>query len=269
MSFQLHIQTPPQPPYSHLRDCWRALEGQGVDALWTWDHFFTENTPGDFEGWTLLAALAEATNRARIGVFVTAATFRHPSLLAKMAATVDHVSEGRLITGLGAARLPSEHEAFGIEWPSPAQRVRRLREQIDILDGLATGEPFSYEGRYARLRGARGIPAPVQRPRTPILIGAHGPRMLALTAQRAQYWNAFVTPDALAALNPSLDRMCAAAGRDPSDLKRLPAVLLDQATPDYLSGLRDVGADGVVLVASSNDASDISAKLHACRAAVR
>ena len=253
MAFPIHVQTPPLPPYRAIRETWLALEAAGVEAIWTWDHFFTEFTPGDYEGWSLLAALAEATSAVKIGVLVTAATFRHPSLLAKICTTVDHISDGRLIIGLGMARLETEHRAFGIPWLTSGQRFRRMRECLDVIDGLATGEPFSYEGRHAVLHEARGHPLNIQRPRPPVLIGAHGPQMTRFAAERAEMWNGFGYPEHHLEHKQRVDAACREVGRDPATLQRLASVYQAEWNREGLAAYRDAGATGAILISGSND----------------
>ncbi len=257
MSWEVHVQTPPQPPYARLRDTWRALEDAGYDGLWTWDHFYTETTPGDYDGWTLLAGLAEATSRARLGVLVTAVTFRHPALLARVATTVDHVSGGRLIVGLGAARLASEHETFGVPFPTTGARIERLEETCQVLDGMWRGEPFSLRGAHVELRDATGHPRPLQSPRPPVLIGGHGPRMMAVAARHADWWNGFGSAAEHRDLNRRLDAVCAEQGRDPRTLRRLASVWQSQVTPETAAQYREAGADGVVVIAHDNDAAPL------------
>lgn len=250
--FEVHVQTPPQPPYSQVRRTWRDLERAGVDGLWTWDHFFTEWTPGDFEGWSLLAALAEATDQARVGVLVTAATFRHPGLLAKIVTTVDHVSEGRLIVGLGAARLAAEHEAFGLAFPPPGERVKLVEQTCRVLAGLGSGR-LTMASDHLCFENAPGDPLPLQRPQPPILIGAHGPRLIEVTARYAQYWNCFGSLEEQVAIAKRMDATCERVGRDPASLRRLPALLPAMVKPGAAARYRDAGFDGVILIAPSND----------------
>jgi len=260
--FEIHVQTPPRPPYRRVRDTWRALEDAGYDALWSWDHYFTETTPGDYDGWTLLAALAEATQRARLGVLVTAVTFRQPALLARIATTVDHVSDGRLVVGLGAARLAAEHEAFGVEYPSGGERVRRLDETCQVLERMWSGERFSFTGRHARITDAAGYPTPLQSPRPEVLIGGHGPRMLEVAARHADWWNGFGSPEDHAQLNTRVDAACERAGRDPRTLKRLASVWQSQVEPGTAERYREAGADGIVVIAHGEDV-DALVRIHA------
>ncbi len=201
---------------------WRLFERLGFDSAWDCDHYVQPSRPhGPYlEGWTLLAALAARTERLRIGVLVSCNTFRHPALLAKEAVTVDHVSGGRLELGLGAGWYRPEHEMYGIDFPPPGELVGRFREAVEIVDGLLRGEVLTYDGRYYRLREAEFRPGPVQRPRPPLTLGAHGPRMLRIVARHADAWNSHGTLEEIRARNETLDEACAEIGRDPREIVR-------------------------------------------------
>lgn len=204
----------------------------GFDHAWLVDHLMPTDPPLDrpaFEAWTALAALAALTSRVRVGVLVTSNTFRHPSLLAKQAVTVDHLSGGRLILGIGTGWYPEEHRRFGIDFPSAAERVDRLEETLEVLDRLGSGEVATYRGRHHRLGGALALPRPVQRPRIPILIAAHRPRMLRLAARFADIWDTFATIEGTATQGVTTDlrervaafeTACRACGRDPATVRR-------------------------------------------------
>jgi alkanesulfonate monooxygenase SsuD/methylene tetrahydromethanopterin reductase-like flavin-dependent oxidoreductase (luciferase family) len=204
----------------------------GFDHAWLVDHLMPTDPPHDrsmFEAWTSLAALAAMTTRVRLGVLVSSNTFRHPSLLAKQAATVDHVSGGRLILGIGTGWYSDEHRRFGLDFPAAPERVERLEEALEILDRLGSGGAATHEGRFYRLEGALALPRPVQRPRIPILIAAHRPRMLRLAARHADIWDTFPTIDGTATQGVSSDlaervkafeAACHAAGRDPITVRR-------------------------------------------------
>jgi F420-dependent oxidoreductase-like protein len=201
---------------------WRLFERLGFDSAWDCDHYVQPSRPDGpyLEGWTLLAALAARTERIRVGVLVSCNTFRHPALLAKEAVTVDHVSAGRLELGLGAGWYEPEHEMYGIDFPAPAELVGRFREAVEIVDRLLRSEQVTYEGRHYRLREAAFRPGPLQRPRPPLTLGAHGPRMLRIVARHADAWNSFGTPEQIRERGAVLDESCAAIGRDPSEIVR-------------------------------------------------
>lgn len=150
-----------------LRAVWRIADEAGFDHLWAFDHFdpIFADVQGDvFEGMTLLAAMAEATSRVRIGLMVTGNTYRHPGVLAKMATTIDHVSGGRLEFGLGASGAEVEHTMLGIPFQTPGERIRRLGEALAVCRMLWTEDNVSFAGRYYTLSGATQNPKPLQRP---------------------------------------------------------------------------------------------------------
>jgi F420-dependent oxidoreductase-like protein len=201
---------------------WQLFERLGFDSIWDCDHFVQPSRPTGpyFEAWTLLAALAARTERIRVGVLVTSNTFRHPALLAKQAATVDHISNGRLDVGLGAGWYEPEHHTFGLEFPGPAELVGRFREAVEIVDSALRQDTTSYAGTYYQLEQAPFRPAPLQQPRPPLMLGAHRPRMLRIVAQYADTWNSFGTVDEMRERNGILDEQCAVVGRDPSTIVR-------------------------------------------------
>jgi len=218
--FGIHtIQTTSWP---ELRDQWQWFEELGFDSLWLPDHFFP--TAGRdkpiLEAWTTLAGLAMVTSRARIGVLVSSNTFRHPALLAKQAVTVDHQSEGRLELGIGAGWFVEEHEVFGIDFPETKTLVDRFAEAVALIDEYLRNDQTTFDGEHYQLRGAYNRPAPVQQPRPPLVMGAHGPRMLKLVAKYADTWNSFAPADELHRRNDQLTGFCEAIGRDPATLKR-------------------------------------------------
>ncbi|HSR22335.1 MAG TPA: LLM class flavin-dependent oxidoreductase [Candidatus Eisenbacteria bacterium] len=201
---------------------WRLFERLGFDSAWDCDHFLQPSRPhGQYlEAWTLLAALAARTERIRVGVLVSSNTFRHPALLAKEAVTVDHVSGGRLELGLGAGWYEPEHAMYGIELPPPRELVDRFEEAVEVVDGLLRGRLTSYEGRHYRLRDPHFQPPPAQRPRPPLTLGAHGPRMLRIAARYADAWSSFGTAEQIRSRNGILDEACGAIGRDPGQVLR-------------------------------------------------
>jgi F420-dependent oxidoreductase-like protein len=177
--------------FADLLGFWRFLDEEtAIESVWTMDHLVTPmvETLSDmpcFESYTLLAAAAQATRRLRLGCLVTANTFRPPGLLAKMAVTLDHVSEGRLILALGAGWHEAEHRAFGIPLPPLRERLERLEEAAALLRAVLTAEkPVSYHGRYYQLEGARFEPGFVQRPHPPLMIGGGGERRTLRTVAR-------------------------------------------------------------------------------------
>lgn len=209
-------------PYPTLVERWQYFESLGFDSLWDCDHYVQPSRPTGpyYEGWTLLAALAACTKRARIGVLVSSNTFRHPALLAKEAATVDHISNGRLDLGIGAGWYVPEHEMYGLDFPPPAERVARFRECVEIVDALLRNEVTTYAGKYYQLQDAAFRPGPVQQPRPPLVLGGSKPKMLRIVAEYADTWNAFGSVEEMRERNALLDAQCAAIGRDPKEISR-------------------------------------------------
>jgi alkanesulfonate monooxygenase SsuD/methylene tetrahydromethanopterin reductase-like flavin-dependent oxidoreductase (luciferase family) len=202
----------------------KFAEDLGFDCAWGFDHL--ASIPGDqagetFEGMTTLAALSGLTRHIRLGLLVSGVTYRHPSVLAAQAMTVDHASGGRLNLALGAAWNEAEHQALGIPFPRVSARFDLLADTIEVINRLFSGDQVSYDGVVTSLDKARMLPRPVQRPRPPIWIGGTGPmRTLPLTAWYADGWHAYGTPTSL---NPSmrrLDELVDAAGRVPSAVLR-------------------------------------------------
>jgi F420-dependent oxidoreductase-like protein len=209
----------------------RLAETLGFDGVWGFDHFepmYGEGPGETFEGMTTLAALAGVTSQIRLGLLVTGVTYRHPSVLAAQALTIDHASHGRLELALGAAWFDKEHHELGIPFPPAGERFDVLEDALEILTRLYTGEVVSYEGRRISLKGAQMRPLPVQRPHPPFWVGGTGPRRtLPLAAKYADVWHAFGTPTSLRPVNERLDELATEAGRDPSAIVRAGSLSLD------------------------------------------
>jgi alkanesulfonate monooxygenase SsuD/methylene tetrahydromethanopterin reductase-like flavin-dependent oxidoreductase (luciferase family) len=217
---------------AQVQDEFGLAEELGFDVAYLVDHLVDTDGPPEnpcHESWTLLAALATMTRRIRLGVLVTSNTFRHPAVLLKSAVTVDHISGGRLILGLGAGWHEDEHRRYGIPLPPPAERVDRFEEAVELISLLMGQERTTYEGRHYRLDDARLEPRPVQQPRIPILIAAHRPRMLRIAARFADQWDTFAelagaategVTTSLAERVAALDAACRAVGRDPATIRR-------------------------------------------------
>ncbi len=239
------IQTPQTGTWPEMLERWRRFEALGWETLWLPDHFVPPFRPDGplLEAWTLLAALAAQTERVRLGVLVSSNTFRHPPLLAKQAATVDHISGGRLELGLGTGWFVPEHEMFGIPFPEPAELVARFREAVEVIDRLLRHDVTTYEGRYYQLREAPFRPAAAQRPRPPLTLGAQGPKMLRIAAEYADRWNTIGTVAEVRDRNAVLDEQCAAVGREPRRILRsllyVPAQMPAEAPWASLDAFRD------------------------------
>jgi alkanesulfonate monooxygenase SsuD/methylene tetrahydromethanopterin reductase-like flavin-dependent oxidoreductase (luciferase family) len=218
-------------PWDEVVSRVRFAEDLGFDGAWGFDHFqpmYGEGPGEAFEGMTALAALAGQTSRIRLGLLVTGVTYRHPSVFAAQALTIDHASHGRLELSLGAAWFDQEHDALGIPFPSTGERFDLLEDALEMVTRLFTGEVVSYDGRVVSLRDARLRPVPVQQPHPPIWIGGNGPRRsLPLVARYADVWHAWGTPNSLREANERVDELAATAGRDPSAILRAASLSLD------------------------------------------
>ncbi|MBA2280016.1 MAG: LLM class flavin-dependent oxidoreductase [Acidimicrobiia bacterium] len=218
-------------PWDELVSRVQFAEELGFDGAWGFDHFqpMYGDGPGEtFEGMTTLAALAGVTTRLRLGLLVTGVTYRHPSVFAAQAVTVDHASHGRLELSLGAAWFDKEHGELGIPFPSTSSRFDLLEDALEIVQRLFTGDVVSYEGRVVSLKDAQLRPPPVQQPGPPLWIGGTGPRRtLPLVARYADVWHAFGTPNSLGEANARIDELAAEAGREPSAIMRAGSLSLD------------------------------------------
>lgn len=203
---------------------WEAADTVDVwESAWTGDHFypFLGDASGPcFEGWILLTALAARTRRLRVGVLVSGMPHRHPAVLAKMAATLDIVSGGRLELGLGAAWNQMECGAYGIELGSPRTRIDRFEEGVEVVASLLTNATTNFDGQYYKLTDARCEPKPIQRPRPPITIGGSGERRtVGVVARWADHWDlGFTPPSDVPRKLALLAERCAAIGRDPHEI---------------------------------------------------
>ena len=227
----------------------RYVEAAGFDGAWVFDHFkplYGRGPAPCLEGWTLLSALAAATTRIRLGTLVTGMTYRHPSVLAAEAVTVDHVSGGRLELGVGASWFEREHQELGIPFPRTAERVDRLEEGIEVMRLLMTTDDASYEGRHYRLRQATYRPRPVQRPYPPLWLGASGERrMLPLVGRVADAWHCFASGDDYARKWAIVARSAEAAGRDPEAIVRSASLSLSEPWDEVRRAADDHRANGV------------------------
>ena len=207
-------------------------ESAGFDGAWVFDHFsplYGDPNGPCLEGWTLLAGLAAITSRIRLGVLVTGITYRHPSVLATEAITVDHVSNGRLELGVGAAWHQPEHQALGIPFPPVKERAERLEEGVQVIRLLMTKDRASFSGRHYQLGNASYHPRPVQRPHPPIWIGASGEQlMLPIVARQADAWHAFGSDDSMVRKSRLLDELAEKAGRDPKAILRSASLSLSR-----------------------------------------
>jgi F420-dependent oxidoreductase-like protein len=243
----------------------QLAEDVGFDGAWGFDHFqpmYGEGPGETFEGMTALAALAGLTSRIRLGLLVAGMTYRHPSVFAAQALTIDHASHGRLELSLGAAWFDKEHRELGIPFPSTGERFDLLEDALEIVTRLFTGEVVSYEGRRVSLHDAQLSPPPVQRPRPPIWVGGSGPRRtLPLAARYADVWHSFGTPNSLREASARIDELAEKAGRDPSEIVRAASMSLDdlETARKHASKWRDAGFGYIVCGWPEAGASQVEA----------
>jgi F420-dependent oxidoreductase-like protein len=247
------IKTAPQhTTWDAMLEVWRAADDiELFESAWPFDHFypiFSDSTGPCLEGWITLTALAQATRRLRLGTLVTGIHYRHPAVLANMAATLDIISGGRLELGIGAGWNEEESGAYGIELGTPRERSDRFEEACAVLTALLTQETTTFKGSYYQLTEARCEPKPVQRPHPPICIGGSGKlRTLRTAARYAQHWN-FVggTPDEFRAARDVLHQHCADIGRDPAQIllsSHVPYTGDPAATADNAAALAAAGVE--------------------------
>jgi alkanesulfonate monooxygenase SsuD/methylene tetrahydromethanopterin reductase-like flavin-dependent oxidoreductase (luciferase family) len=218
-------------PWSENASRVRFAEDVGFDGVWGFDHFqpMYGHGPGEcFEGMTTLAGWAGITTRARMGLLVTGMTYRHPSVFAAEAITIDNISNGRLELSYGAAWFEAEHRALGIPFPDLKDRVDAFEEAIQIVRGLLTADAFSFEGKHFSTDTATLHPRPVQTPHPPIWVGASGERrMMPIAARYADVWHSFGPVEVLSGKSQRISEHAAAAGRDPSEIMRAGSISLD------------------------------------------
>jgi alkanesulfonate monooxygenase SsuD/methylene tetrahydromethanopterin reductase-like flavin-dependent oxidoreductase (luciferase family) len=246
--------SPMHTTYQQILRTWQqADEVPAIEHAWLWDHMLPLSGPKDgpiYEGWTLLTALAAQTRRLRLGLLVTNNQIRQPAVLGKIATTLDVISHGRLVLGIGAGgTLPAgtprtvdqhpglaEYLAYGLPVTTPAEGLAKLAETIEIVRRMFTEDVFDFDGHHYSLTGTRNEPKPVQPGGPPILIGGSGTRMLRLIAEHADIWNAPGPPHAstefLAERNHVLDQQCEAIGRDPAAVVRSTQVIFTGDDPE-------------------------------------
>ena len=262
----------PDAPFPTLVQRWRQVEELGFDFLFVADHYrhTREALLPWFDGWSALAAMAYETRRVRIGPLVANSVLRHPAVLAKTAAAIDHLSQGRLELALGKGVEESDHMAVGVPYWTARERAARFGEYVEIVDGLlrSSETPFTYEGHYYSTREATIAPAPVQRPRPPITVGGQSPSVRRVAADRADCWNTFALGEVpfdeivetVRTQNQELDELCAQQDRDPALLRRSLVCwkpLDPWETPDafarIVASFRDAGISEVTVMWPPDD----------------
>jgi|SRR5580658_6839901 F420-dependent oxidoreductase-like protein len=242
-------------------------ESTGWDSAYFADHFMpngpdTEPLAGDMlECWSVIAALAASVPRITLSPLVTSVTYRHPAVLANIAAAVDRISDGRLVLGVGAGWQANEHDAFGISLGTIKQRLDRFEEAVQILDSMLHSPRTSFEGTYFHVKDAPNQPAPVQ-DRLPLLVGGGGEeRTMRIAARYADQWNAWTTPDVLAHKVGVLRSRCAEIDRDPSEIHVSTQALLFLSTDEsWLAERRQMDTGQPVIVGSPEEVVEIVAR---------
>ncbi len=236
-------------PWQDLVRLWEKFESLGFDSTWVADHFvnYADPTNSWFEGWSVLAAMANATSTIRIGTLVTSITLRNPAVLARQAMTVDHISNGRLEIGIGAGapgEIDPSYKMVGIKNWTAKERVERLREQVEIIDTLLRNNTSNYNGKHYNLEGVIMAPAPIQKPRPPITVAAHVKGSLKIAAEYADTWCSFgaefgAPPDVVVEKTKKridfIDKYCEKIGRDPASLGRSLLIFGAEANTAFVS----------------------------------
>lgn len=253
------VQTRPEhTSFTDILQVWQDADRLGLDTAFVFDHFIPikgDQSGPCFEGWTLLSALAAHTQRVRVGVLVTGNTYRSPAVLAKMAATVDHVSGGRLILGMGAGWFEPDHTAYGIPFYTKGQRARRLVESVEAIKQLFTQSKSTFTGKYYQLKDAPFAPKTVQQPHPPILIGGMGPKVIQpLAARHANIWNFFVQqndPESAQKICAQFDAICRQVGRNPAEVEKstnvTPQQLSSKEMREQVAALANAGVQHFIL----------------------
>ncbi len=234
MAMKIGVQLHPQATtIDELRSAWQAADALGVDSIWTWDHFYPlygDPDAAHFEGWTLLAAMAADTKNARFGALVTCNSYRNPDLLADMARTVDQISGGRFVLGIGSGWFERDFTEYGYDFGTAPARLRALGEALPRI-----------KARLGKLN-----PPPVQQP-LPIMIGGGGEKVtLRLVAEHAHLWNTFGPPENFAEKSKILDDWCAKIGRNPAEIERTVGVSPKEI--DNLGAYEDAGAQHAIVM---------------------
>ncbi len=248
----------PERPTAEVLDLARLADAEGWHGFWFADHYMPNTgsetiQPGDVhECWAILPAVAAVTERIRIGPLVSPTSVHHPAVLANRAATIDHLSNGRMVLGLGAGWQINEHHAYGIELQEPGPRVTRFDEAIQIVRSLLANDRTDFHGEYYDITDAPSDPKPMQSP-LPLLVGTASPRMLRITARHADEWNTWGAPELAGAGLDKLRAACEQVGRDPDTMwKSAQALVFMTDNAEFAENIRsgDMGARSII---GSND----------------
>lgn len=256
---RLSLILDPTREWNHMAELARAVDDAGWHALYTCDHFMPYSeagTPMDgavLECWTSLTSLASQTRNVRLGTLVMSNTYRHAAVVANMAATLDVITNGRVILGVGAGWQVNEHSAYGLSLPAPAKRIAALDEACEVITSLLREHRSTFDGEYYALTDAPCEPKPVQ-PRLPLLVGAKGEQLaLKVAARHADIWHYWMEAEDLRRKSAIVDRYCVELGRDPSTLARATGGTIDldddpSEVVERLQGLQEAGAGEFVLI---------------------
>jgi F420-dependent oxidoreductase-like protein len=272
-TMRFSIWASPSRPWDDTLELVRHCEATGWDGVYYADHLMPASPASapyggaTMECWSVLAALAAAVPRLRVGSLVSSVTFRHPGLLAKIATAVDHISHGRLVLGIGAGWQENEHQAFGLEFGSPKERLDRFEEAIGVLASMLAGSHTTFAGQHFQLQDAPNLPQPV-RSRIPLLIGGKGEkRTMRIAARHADEWNTWTTPEVLATKLDVLRRHCDEIGRDPAEIAVSTQALLYLSDDEaWLDENRRDDPDRPRLVGTPAEVADIVGRYRAAGA---
>ena len=254
----------PSQSYEDVLKLAKHVEQTGWDGIWYADHFMANapdtSTPWP-EAWTTLAAIGATVPRLRLGTLVMGNTYRHPAIVAKMAATLDHISGGRAVLGLGSGWQENEHKQYGIPFYTVGERLARLDEACQVIKLLFNEKKSDFDGRFYQLQDASLAPKPVQNP-LPLLIGGGGEKVtLRITAKYADEWNVWGDVDKLREKMEILDQHCADVGREPKEIKRTAVALLFMSEdPEFLERMRNSNLQQATIIGTPEEVHDIVAE---------
>ena len=254
----------PSQSYTDVLELCQHAEATGWDGIWYADHFMpnAEDTSAPWpEAWTTLSAIGARTERVRIGTLVSGNTYRHPAVLAKMAATLDHITNGRVVLGLGSGWQENEHTQYGLRFYTVNERLRRLDEACQVIQMLYNNAKSDFDGECYQLQSASLEPKPVQQP-LPLLIGGGGEKVtLKITARYANEWNVWGDPAILRHKMAILDEHCAAIGRDPAEIQRSAVALLFMSDDNaFLENMRNTTMAQPSIIGTPTEVRDVIAQ---------